>query len=755
MKQFFALSLISVLFILRVGAQTPAVTFTQLPNHLQLYPRTAQNTADVPVAGFISSPGYSKISLRVFRNNQPFAYRSQALAYTNNQAVFSLNATLRAELAEYSFEVFAVETAGDSVRLARRDSVVCGDAFVIMGQSNAITIGSAVEEYTYRSEFSRSFGSQNVTSRSSDTLWTLSERNGALVGVWGMELQRLITQTYQVPVCIINGGVGGTPIDFHYRNEANPTDLNTAYGRVLYRTQKAGLTPAVRAIFWRQGEAEGYFNRPGYNALFDPIYQAWNKDYAGLQWIYLFQNNIIDGPSQTAGEVLEFQRRSASLYPKVVNLATVGTLGYDGVHYNAVGYIQTARQVFRLVGRDFYGSTDTLQITSPNLVKAFFTTPERKEIRLIFGVGQSLRWQSDSTLRTQSGTAYTRRMIDFIYLDDVPGLVRQGEASGNIVTLTLDKSSTAQRINYLPGAFKDEFSGFYDGPHIRNSRALAAFAFHQVSLADGLPVPDLSATADSTNRIRLAWVTTGPNPVGGYQLERSDNLGATFRLLATLPATANSYTDTQNLLRGHRYQYRMKSVSAASESPYDGAEATTDGLQVLTFYAKPVSPTAIQLGWSSTQGAPGFTHSILERSTQPVTGFQPVARLDAPVTLYVDSTLLPNTQYYYRVRTVRETTESSPATANARTLTVTSLSPPMTGELAMFPNPAHERVVIRLRGNAPAKRIQLMDVTGKTVLKKNSAGSEVLLEWTSLPAGLYLLRVETDTAVFTQKLVIE
>ena len=691
----------------------------------------------------------------MYRNNQPFAYRSQALTYANNRAPFALSATLRADLVEYRFEVFAIQTGGDSVRLARRDSVVCGDAFVIMGQSNAITIGSAVEAYTYESEFSRSFGSQSATSRSSDTLWALSERSGALVGVWGMELQRLISQTYQVPVCIINGGVGGTSIDYHYRNDADPTDLTTAYGRVLYRTRKAGLLPTIKALFWRQGEAEGYLGRTGYAAQFDLLYQAWNKDYPGLNRIYLFQNNVIDEPSQTAGEVLEFQRRSASLYPKIVNLATVGTLGYDGVHYNVAGYIQTARQVFRLVSRDLYGSTDTLQITSPNLVKAFFTNSERKEIRFVFGAGQLLRWQPDTTLQTRAGRVYTRRMTDFIYLDGVSGLVSQGQASGNVVTLTLDQPSGAQRITYLPGFFMDPLSGFYDGPHIRNSRALAAFSFHDVLLADGLPAPVLLAVTDSSNRIQLSWPTTGQGAVSGYQLERSDDQGVSYRVIATLPAGSHSYTDSRNLFRGYRYSYRLKSVNATAESPYTTAEAITSGLQILTFYAKPVSHHAIQLDWNSTQGTTGFSHSVLERANQPNTDFKILARPGAPVTQHVDSTLSPNTTYYYRVRTFKETTESLPAAANARTLMLTALLKPIADNLAIFPNSARERAVVQLAGPGLVRRVQLLTTTGKTVLEKTVTGSEVLLEWKSLPGGIYLLRIETDAEVFTRKLTIE
>ena len=736
-----------------VQAQSP-VRFSQLPAPLQLYPRSPRNEAEVPVSGRVLQAGFDRVSLQVFRNNAPFFYQKQPLTYADSSgAGFSLKASIRAELAEYRFEVFAHRPAGDSLRLARRDSVVCGDAFLISGQSNATTTEAARREYNSRTEFCRSFGKQGDRLLPSDTLWSLSDLRGAIVGVWGTELQRLISQTYHVPVCIINGGMEGTEIGYHYRNDAAPLDLNTAYGRMRYRVQRAGLQTAVKALFWRQGEAEAYFNRPGYAQLFDPLYQAWMQDYPSLQRIYLFQNNIIEKPSVTAGEVLEFQRRSPEFYPNITAVATVGTPGYDTPHYNAQGYVYTAMQVFWLVGRDFYGGPNLPQSTSPNVRKVFYANPQRTALKLVFDEGQTLRWQADTTLRDRNGVAYSRRLVDFIYLDGVAGAVQRGSAEGNAVTLTLAKPDSAQRLSYLPATYPTNL--VYDGPHLRNGRGLAAFAFYNVPITGPLPIPTLTLTPVRYDTVRVTWSVPQPDPSVRYVLERSDDLGRRFNAVATFPDSVRSFTDTQNLVRGYRYRYRIRSVSASAESATDTADVVTAGYQILNFTAKVTQYNRIQLDWTATTGAAGFWQSVLERSTRPDVGFSEVARLPYPTTTYTDSLLQPNTTYFYRLRVRDDRAESSTVGVNARTLAVTALPPVVGTGTRLYPNPTRRTLTLEWPV-PPDGRIFLTDLLGN-ILREFPLNGQRRLDLTlpNLSAGLYLLRIETSAGTWTEKLLLE
>ena len=65
----------------------------------------------------------------------------------------------------------------------------------------------------------------------------------AQIGYWGLELARRLVENHKMPICIINGAVGGSRIDQHQRNPSRPEDAVTIYGRLLV-ARAAGETHA-------------------------------------------------------------------------------------------------------------------------------------------------------------------------------------------------------------------------------------------------------------------------------------------------------------------------------------------------------------------------------------------------------------------------------------------------------------------------------------------------------------------------------
>jgi len=229
--------------------EVPAVQFDRLPAKLQLYPRDNQDSAVVQISGTINSTGYDSIYVIVYKNNLFINKIISKLNYSGNSARFVLLPKIHAELSEYSFAVFLNNNSSNN-SIAFRDSIVCGDVFLINGQSNS---HPANNQANYRNEFCRSFGKNTDYSgyNPADTLWGLARGDDAVnfhTGVWGIRLQQLIKETYSIPVCIINGGSGGSSIQYNLRNNYNHMDLNTTYGRLLYRTYKAGLINNINAI---------------------------------------------------------------------------------------------------------------------------------------------------------------------------------------------------------------------------------------------------------------------------------------------------------------------------------------------------------------------------------------------------------------------------------------------------------------------------------------------------------------------------
>ncbi|MBC7571570.1 MAG: hypothetical protein H7319_17855 [Spirosoma sp.] len=552
-------------------AQT--VRLEKWPARLQLFPRDSLSQAVVPIAGRVLADGVRLLSLVVRRDQALHQYVRTKTDPATGRFVF--NPIIKAEAHQYSFDLFLHNATGDSVRVARRDSIVSGDVFLVHGQSNAV---GRFDEYV-QSPFYRSFGVNNgdVPYNPADTAWCLTNTTEGLNAEWNVALQRLILEQYGIPTAIMNGAAGSTSISQHAIREAtNPASLNTLYGRLLYRATKAGVAGRVRAMIWRQGEAEAANNPADYERIYPQLYANWKRDYPGLKKVYHTQINLLTNDKITAGSLRDYQRRSKTIFGDNVPIATVGLPAYQGLHYSEAGYRQFGAELFRLVARDFYGAIDNSNVASPNIQKIFYSTSDQTEITLEFDPGQVMRWPADTTLTNPASKArYVQSMANFLYTDyplGEAGIVRSVRESGNRLVLTLTKASNAQTLTYLPSSYRDNELGFYAGPTIKNQRGMRALTFYQTSIMPLLPTPSLRAIPVDTVAIRLAWNATG-TAVDQWIIERADSTGQ-FRPIATLPGTTTTFTDQRlgdkaALLRvGAIYQYRVRSFNSLSESAY-------------------------------------------------------------------------------------------------------------------------------------------------------------------------------------------
>src|SRR5258707_1473964 len=91
-----------------------------------------------------------------------------------------------------------------------------------------------------------------------------------------------------VPIAVLNGSLGGEPIEFFARNDASHEDPATNYGLLLERTRRGGLAGAVRAIFFYQGESD--VDRVAQHvAGFTALHAAWRQDYPNVERVYVVQ----------------------------------------------------------------------------------------------------------------------------------------------------------------------------------------------------------------------------------------------------------------------------------------------------------------------------------------------------------------------------------------------------------------------------------------------------------------------------------
>jgi hypothetical protein len=273
------------------------------------------------------------------------------------------------------------------------------------------------------------------------------------VGQWGLRLGLDIMNAQQMPILIINGAVGGTTVAQHQRNDANPTDLNTIYGRLLWRVQQAGVAEAVRGIFWHQGESDGNMAYDTYLALWTAMYDDWLEDYPHVEGIYPFQVRAGCGNPTWNRNV---HRELPGLLAKVIgHMSTTGVDGHDNCHFFHAVYVEWGQRLARLVNRDLYGSDVPGNIEAPDPVKA--TWLDETHLEIDYGT-------TGGGLVLQDGTKA------FFSLSDGAAIVA-ADVVGETVVLTTSAPSAATWVSLvdLPG----------DIPWLVNDLGIGGFAYYQ------------------------------------------------------------------------------------------------------------------------------------------------------------------------------------------------------------------------------------------------------------------------------------
>ncbi len=650
----------------------PTVSFSKVPQNLQVFPRNNTNEAVVSIAGRIETVDYNTLSLLIFRNNSVIKYYKNALNFTGNIANFSFSQTIKAELANYNFKLYAIKGA-DSVLVMSRENIVAGDAYLINGQSNAASWGVSnnFPNSTYRNDFCRTFGQTkggNSFIMESDTTWALSNNGKPYVGVWGIELQRQIVEKYGIPVCFINEAVSGSAITEHtIRNASNPSNVSNVYGRLLYRAKKSGHFDNLKGFFFWQGEAEAIDKPNVWKPEFERLYNFWKTDFPKVGKFYIFQINITPFPFVEAADLRDYQRQIKKIFPKTEVISTIGNSGYDGGHYTVEGYKKIASDVFKLVSRDFYGSTDTLQITSPNVQKVYYSTVAKDEITILFDNSQKMVWTPDSTNKQDDGTPRKYFMKDYIYLNNAADKIISGRAENNKIILKTSGYTGNQTLTYLPPYYPlnypTDLRGIFGGPFLKNQRGLTAFAFNKQTIGDPLYIPILAAKVQTATSVSLTWKDV-PNATS-YQLEIKDLQADKYNLVKTFPKGTLTFL-SDNLLGNTNYTFRIRAISDNIESEYSSVQIQTPkalDLPVLT--ATAIGIESIKLSWKAVNEAINY---VIERKNLTTNSFEQIAKVETNIFEFSDKSLVNSTLYSYRIKAIGTFTESPFANVDVKTL---------------------------------------------------------------------------------------
>ncbi|MEI6603967.1 MAG: DUF2341 domain-containing protein [Verrucomicrobiota bacterium] len=361
-------------------------------------------------------------------------------------------------------------------------NLVCGDAYIIDGQSNAV--GYNYENTDKRQDLTRtnspwirSFGGNGEAGDPLTGGWgnALVERltptspdRVYFISVWGMVIAKKLVEDTKIPVCILNGAVGGTRIDEHMPDHLGKK--RPIYSNLKKRVIAAKLTHGIRGVMWHQGEADQGFDGPDncygcemYEQYWLDLTAAWKQDYPNIRHYYIYQiwpNACSQGGTRNSDKLRDVQRRLSRLFSSLSVVPTLDVPSGASCHFKTNDYEKMGLAMAPLLERDIHGKVFPQPVSSADLKKACYTTAKKDEISLEFD--QPVAWYD--ALASQ------------FYLDGEADKIATGSVSGNQLTLKLKAPSSAKSITYLTDKKWDPKTLLY------GKNGLAALTFCEVPL---------------------------------------------------------------------------------------------------------------------------------------------------------------------------------------------------------------------------------------------------------------------------------
>lgn len=415
----------------------------EAPQTGQFYARNpATGKGTVFYRGKLEQPA-DKVFARLFGGEQ--VERVEAVPGADGS--YSLKLPIAAKLRAYTSELGVVREGKEEI-LQRAGDLVCGDAYLIIGQSNAVATDFGELDPFQPSMFLRTFGATDGSPQGSRLrLWANAVARApggkSEIGYWGMVLGNRLIESQQIPIFIINGAVGGTRIDQHQRDPEDSMAVNTIYGRLLWRVREAGLTHGIRGIFWHQGENDqgadgpsGGYGWETYRQLFIDLAAAWKQDYPNVSHYFVFQiwpKACSMGRDGSDDRLRDVQRTLPRHFSNLSVMSTLGIKPPGGCHFPAAGYQQFAELIRPVVEWRIYQQAVQQPVTPPNLLRARWTDARQNAIALEFD--QPVKWDDS--------------LCDQFALDGKTDAVLSGSAEGKTLVLKLREGAVGKQITYL------------------------------------------------------------------------------------------------------------------------------------------------------------------------------------------------------------------------------------------------------------------------------------------------------------------
>ncbi len=421
----------------------------------QFYARDDNNEGTLFYNGTLAEPAET-VFLKLYADDKLDKTETQK-PKADKSYTFALK--LKAGLVKYKDEFGTKSDSAEKIEQTV-SNLVCGDAYIIQGQSNAVAYNyhnndKRPDLIDFTSDWIRSYGSggeagdENATNggwgNAVITNLKINDRGGVrFIGLWGMVIAKQFVASQKIPICIFNGAVGGTRIDEHMPEDIVPANKRRPiYANLKKRLVEAQLTHGIRGVLWHQGEADQGFDGPNncygsetYQQYWIDLTAAWKQDYPNIRNYYVYQiypNACSQGGNRNSDKLRDVQRLLSRQFSSLSVMPTMNLPTGAGCHFNLEDYEIMGSLMVPLIERDACGVTHDNPITGPDLKKANFSNDKKDEIVLDFD--QAVIWDDAQTVQ--------------FYLDGEAGKIVSGTTTGNQLKLKLAAPTTAKKITYL------------------------------------------------------------------------------------------------------------------------------------------------------------------------------------------------------------------------------------------------------------------------------------------------------------------
>lgn len=365
------------------------IIFDRTPqDHMFLAQNKSLSGSIYKLKGKVSDLNFSRIYIDIYKDGVFLKSNHTKLKRVGNELLFDFAALIPTAKSYYKL-IFRLE--GGRTYITEVDSVLVGDVYLIQGQSNAVAadyrkVPATAFDTSYNSDFIRSFGtsSPNWYLSQNDIGWYPAEASNiytkGAIGQWAAVMAKNLLDSFDTPICLLNGAVGGTPVNFHLPDNTNHFNVFTNYGRLLSRTENAGFRDNIAGIFYFQGESDGSLATK-HDTMFREIIDAWKLDYPNFGKLYVIQ--VRSGCGNPSIQLREAQRQFGLTIDRCQTVSANGLNGHDGCHYNFKdGYEALGLQLSQLVSRDLYGSGKS-NVDPPDISKVIYNNSEHTKVKLI------------------------------------------------------------------------------------------------------------------------------------------------------------------------------------------------------------------------------------------------------------------------------------------------------------------------------------------------------------------------------------